>query len=294
MDPGTDDTAVVVRVTDAIQLAGDWALVLHSADIDNRVDIRDGALALLVTADEAARAVDALDAFDAESRPVVEAPVPDLGPSPLGFACAALLVIMFRLTGPGDARPASTWFDAGRGASTAIIDGEFWRTVTALTLHGDLMHLIGNVVASLLFVSAVGRWLGVGLGGALVLAAAAAANLLVAWSYGTGHVSIGASTATFAALGLLAGVQIVRRFGHAERRRRAWVPLVAGLCLVIMLGASERADIVAHLFGLAVGIVAGAGVAATGERAPGAVLQGVLAALTLAAIVGCWWLAFTH
>ena len=48
MDPGTDDTAVVVRVTDAIQRAGDWALVLHSAGIDHRVDIREGALALIV------------------------------------------------------------------------------------------------------------------------------------------------------------------------------------------------------------------------------------------------------
>jgi rhomboid protease GluP len=158
-------------------------------------------------------------------------------------------------------------------------------------LHGDLMHLVGNVVASLLFVSAVGRWLGVGLGGALILASAAAGNVLTAWSYGPGHVSIGASTATFGALGLLAGVQVVRRFGHAERRRRAWVPLVAGLCLVIMLGASERADIVAHLYGLVVGIVAGAAVAATGVRPPGRVVQGLLAVATLGVLAGSWWLA---
>jgi rhomboid protease GluP len=284
---------VAVRVTDAIQHAGDWALVLHSAGIDHRVDIRDGSLALIVAVDDASRALAALDAFDAESGPVVVAPVPDLGPSPLGVACAALLVIVFRVTGPGDARPASTWFDVGRAASTAIIDGEVWRTVTALTLHGDVMHLVGNVVASLLFVSAVGRWLGVGLGGALVLATGAVANLLVAWSYGPGHVSIGASTATFAALGLLAGVQIVRRFGHVERRRRAWVPLVAGLCLVIMLGASERADIVAHLFGLAAGVACGVAVAASGVRAPGRIVQALLATLTLVAILGCWWLALT-
>jgi membrane associated rhomboid family serine protease len=291
MDPGTGDSAVVVRVTDAIQPAGDWALVLHSAGIDHRVDIRDGALALIVTADDAPLALAALDAFDAESRPVIEVPVPDLGPSPLGFACAALLVIMFRLTGAGDARPPSAWFDVGRAASTAILDGETWRTVTALTLHGDLMHLVGNVVASLLFVSPVGRWLGVGLGGALVLTSAAIANFLAASTYGPGHVSIGASTATFAALGLLAGMQIVRRFGHGERRRRAWIPLVAGLCLVIMLGASERADIVAHLFGLAVGVVAGVGVAASGVRAPGRVVQGLLATMTLGVLIGCWWIA---
>jgi len=216
MEPEAPDASdVAVRATDNIPRAGDWALVLHSAGIDHRVDIRDGALALMVAAEDGPTALAALDAFDTESRPVIEAPMPDLGPSPLGFACAALLVIMFRLTGPGEARPPSTWFDVGSAASSAILDGEIWRSVTALMLHGDLMHLVGNVVASLLFVSAVGRWLGVGLGGALILASAAAGNILTAWSYGPGHVSIGASTATFAALGLLAGVQVVRRFGHA-------------------------------------------------------------------------------
>jgi membrane associated rhomboid family serine protease len=280
-----------VRTTSHIQQAGDWALVLHSADVDHRVEIRDGVLVLMVAAEHRERALDALDAFDAESRPVIEAPVPDLGPSPLGFATVAVLVIMFRLTGPGDAQPASAWFDVGRAASTAIIDGETWRIVTALTLHGDLMHLVGNVVASVLFVSAVGRWLGVGLGAVLVLASAAVANYFAARAYGPGHVSIGASTATFAALGLLAGLQIVRRFGQVARRRRAWVPLVAGLCLVIMLGASERADIVAHLFGLGVGVAAGVVVAASGIRPPGRVVQGLLAVLTLAVLIGCWWIA---
>jgi rhomboid protease GluP len=294
MDPEADDDAdVIVRGTGSIPRAGDWALVLHSADIDHRVEIRDGALALIVAAGDEAAAVAALDAFDAESRPVIEAPMPDLGPSPLGFACAVLLVMMFRITGPGHARPPSAWFDVGSAASSAILDGEIWRTVTALMLHGDLMHLVGNVVASLLFVSAVGRWLGVGLGGVLIVAAAAAGNLLTAWVYGPGHLSIGASTATFAALGLLAGVQVARRFGHVDRRRRAWVPLVAGLCLVIMLGASERADIVAHLFGLAIGIATGLAVAAAGLRPPGRILQALLAAITLSVLVACWWFALT-
>ena len=288
-----DAPDLAVRVTDSIPRAGDWALVLHSAAIDHRVDIRDGALAIVVRPADGPGALAALDAFDAESRPVSEAPVPDLGPSPLGLACAVLLVMMFRVTGAGDARPASTWFDVGSAASSAILDGDIWRTVTALMLHGDLMHLVGNVVAALLFVSAVGRWLGVGLGGALILACAAAGNFLTAWSYGPGHLSIGASTATFAALGLLAGVQVARRFEHVDRRRRAWVPLVAGLCLVIMLGASERADVVAHLFGLGTGIVAGASVAASGIRAPGLVVQSLLAVLTSGVLACSWWLAMT-
>jgi rhomboid protease GluP len=291
LDPASE---VDVRVTDSIPRAGDWTLVLLSAGIDHRIDIRDDALALVVASADGPDAIAALDAFDAESRPLIEAPVADLGPSPLGFAFAVLLVMMFRVTGAGDARPPSAWFEVGSAASAAILAGEVWRSVTALMLHGDLMHLVGNVVASLLFVSAVGRWLGVGLGGALILACAASGNILTAWAYGPGHLSIGASTATFAALGLLVGVQVARRFEHVSRRRRAWVPLAAGLCLVIMLGASERADLVAHLFGLATGIGAGAALSASGIRAPGLVLQSVLVALTLTVLAGSWWLGYAH
>ena len=42
--------------------------------------------------------------------------------------------------------------------------GAWWRAVTALTLHADVWHVVGNAVASLVFVSAIGRWLGSGLG----------------------------------------------------------------------------------------------------------------------------------
>lgn len=293
MGPEAAESAAV-RVTDSIPRAGDWALVLHSAGIDHRVDIRDGTLALVVASADGPAALAALDAYDIESRPTVEAPMPDLGPSPLGLACAVLLVFMFRVTGPGDARPPSAWFDAGSASSSAILDGQWWRIVTALLLHADLMHVVGNVVAAAIFVSAVGRWLGVGAGAALILACAAAGNALTAWAYGPGHLSIGASTATFAALGLLAGAQVARRSAHPGRRRRAWLPLAAGLGLVIMLGGSERADVVAHLFGLGAGIVAGAAVAATGVRPPGRALQSLLAVLTVAVLAGCWWLAVTH
>lgn len=293
MAPEVAETATV-RVTDSIPRAGDWALVLHSAGIDHHVDIRDGALALVVAWADGPAAVAALDAYDIESRPTVEAPIPDFGPSPLGLACAVLLVFMFRVTGPGDAQPPSTWFEVGRASSSAILDGEWWRTVTALLLHADLLHVVGNVVATVIFVSAVGRSLGAGAGAALILACAAAGNALTAWAYGPGHLSIGASTATFAALGLLAGAQVARRSKHPARRRRAWLPLAAGLGLVVMLGGSERADIVAHLFGLGTGIATGAAVAATGVRPPGRVLQSLLAALTLAVLAGCWWRAVTH
>src|SRR5437870_5413008 len=89
------------------------------------------------------------------------------------------------------------------------------------------------------------------------LAAFDGANLATAAVRRGRHLSVGASTATFAALGILAGLQVVRRFRHGARGRRAWLPLAAGLGLFAMLGVGEHADVLAHLFGLGVGAVVG-------------------------------------
>jgi membrane associated rhomboid family serine protease len=292
MDQEAGDVEQVVRATPSPTLAGDWALVLASAGIAHRLVERDGLFALLVAGRDAAAATEALAAFDAESAPVVEPPAPDLGPSALGVAVAGVLAAMFAVTGAWDVVTPSAWFEVGRASAEKMLHGQWWRAVTALTLHADLLHLAGNVVASLLFVSAVGRWLGAGLGGAVILAAATGANLLTALVHGSHHESVGASTATFAALGVLSGLQVVRRLRYGARGRRAWLPLAAGLGLFAMTGVGEHADVLAHLFGLGVGAAVGIGVAVAGVKAPGWMAQVVLGVGALGAIVGAWMVAF--
>lgn len=295
MDPDDDVVSgVEVRTTDSIARAGDWSLVLHSAAIPHRIEIREAAIVIVV--EEAARtaALASLEAFDLESLPVVRVPAPDLGPSPLGLALAVLIVALHVAVGTRRDGMGAVWFRAGSASAEAIVHGEWWRAVTALMLHADVLHLLGNVVGSLVFVSAVGRWLGVGLGGAVVLASAVTGNLLTAYVYRVRHVSVGASTATFAALGVVAGLQMVRRHRDRERGIRGypWLPLAAGLGLIVMIGSGERADLVAHLAGLGAGVVAGWLVAAIGVRVPGTVGQVGLAALTLGVIAASWLLAF--
>lgn len=292
MDREADPADPEVRATGSIDRAGDWSLVLHSAAIAHRLDIRDGQIVLSVAGDRQEAALAALDAFDAESMPVVEAPAPDLGPSPLGLTTALILIALHIAAGVRGPTESSVWFAAGSASAAAIVHGEYWRAITAMMLHADLLHLVGNVIAALVFISAVGRWLGAGLGGAVIVTSAAAANILTAWFYQARHVSIGASTATFAALGILSGLQMVRRYGHVERRARAWFPIAAALGLVVMLGSSERADLVAHVTGLGAGVISGVVVAAARPLAPARGVQTVLAALTLTALVGAWYVAF--
>lgn len=294
MDLGPDDGLTAeVRTTPHANRASDWTLVLHALDIDHRVDVRDGIVAIVVAPGDRARAMEALAAFDLENLPVVEHPAPDLGPSRLGLSFALLLTWVFVVAGPRDVPAPSRWFDVGTASASRILAGEWWRTVTAITLHGDVLHLAGNVLAALLFVSAVGRWLGSGVGGASILASAAIGNAVTAWAYGARHDSVGASTATFAALGVLAGLQMVRRWRHVARRRRlAWVPLGAGLGLVVLLGMSERADVVAHLASLLAGVAVGLIVGLSGLRAPRPFVQVAWSAATCAAIVVAWTAAF--
>ena len=286
----------VLRTTASPTQAGDWELVLKAASISYRVDEREGHFAIVVADADAAVATEALAGFDEEGAPEQQPPAPDQGWSPLGVLVAIGLTAMLLVTGTRER--GSIWFAAGSASAQLITQGQWWRAVTALTLHADLLHLAGNVVASLVFMSAVGRWLGTGLAGLLILLSAAAGNLLTAARHQTNHDSVGASTATFAALGLIAGLQVARRLRLRTRPGYAWVPIGAGLALFAMLGVAAGSDYYAHLFGLGCGLLFGVGWAVAqlkrGWRAPGLAVQALLGVLSLAVIAGCWLLAFRH
>lgn len=282
----------VLRATASPTVASDWSLVLASADIAHRVVEGGGAFSLVVGTADASAASEALAAYDVESVPAVVPPAPDLGPSALGVLSGAALLAMFIVTGPRDVPAPTAWFDVGSASAEAIVHGQWWRAITALTLHADVMHLAGNVIACLIFVSAVGRWLGPGLGAALIVGCASVANGLTALWHRREFVSVGASTATFVAIGLVAGLQLVRRWRYDVRRRYAWLPLGAALGLFAMLGVGEHADVGAHLFGLSVGAAAGTAFAGTGRRAPARLGQALLIVLVSAVLVGAWSLAF--
>jgi membrane associated rhomboid family serine protease len=281
-----------LRTTPSPTQAGDWGLVLAAAGIAYRLDERDGCFAIVVDPADAATAESALAGFEAEGAPEAPPPAPDVGPSVLGPVVAAGLGAMFLVSGPWTG--GSRWFEHGAASAERIAAGEWWRAITALTLHADVLHLLGNLVATLIFVSAVARWLGGGLAAALILFTAGLANLLTAAVHRGAFVSVGASTATFAALGLVAGLQVSRRLRVRTRRGYAWVPLGAGLGIYAMLGVGSGADLYAHLFGLGLGALAGLVVALANVRAPRLPGQIALGIGSAAAVVGAWAIALIH
>jgi len=208
-----------------------------------------------------------------------------------GAALGLLLLLCYSIAAQW--LPKLAWLVRVAADAERIVHGELWRTVTALTLHADIAHVLSNAVAGGLFFTAVASLEGVGFGGALVLLAGAGGNLANAFLHGSAHVSDGASTAVFGAVGLLGSVGMTRRRRSRFSRWRAWLPIGAAFALLGMLVSSgQRVDIWAHFFGLLVGPVPGLLVGLASPRSPGLHSQWVCGAAAVAVIIYCWTVAF--
>ena len=153
---------------------------------------------------------------------------------------------------------------SGQADAVAIVDGEqWWRAVTALTLHADVVHLVSNLISGMGFAFFVCRFFGAAAGWLLVLLSGVAGNVLNAVVYyPEPHYSIGASTAVFGALGLLTGVGLWAAVSAPDRRLslpRWLVPLFGGLTLLGLFGVGEGdVDVAAHISGFLCGVILGA------------------------------------
>jgi len=138
-----------------------------------------------------------------------------------------------------------------------ILNGEIYRTVTALMLHSNYPHLAGNMVGIAVFGTAVCNITGAGVGWLMILLTGILGNLANAALFRYGHISIGASTSVFGAVGILSAYQLSRKIRIAGQRMKAWLPLAGGLALLGLLGSSKQSDLTAHLFGFIAGILLG-------------------------------------
>jgi membrane associated rhomboid family serine protease len=276
----------VIRSTERTSQAEEWALVLASAGIPHRVEALGEGWTVSVPDEEVARACAALEAFEADETSRVRIGTPADRPLPwaLGVVAGALLLAGFAVTGTPVA--GSRWFERG-AAIAGLMDAEPWRAVTALTLHLDVAHVAGNAVAIAVLLPATAQRLGAGVGLFLMLLGGAAGNVLAALAHVPGHAAVGASTATFAAIGALGALRLLPGSAEARTRWKAWTVPAASLVLLAMLGAGRGADVLAHVTGFLSGAALGLVVAVV--RPPlGPGVQWALGVLTIAIIAVCW------
>lgn len=139
---------------------------------------------------------------------------------------------------------------------------QWWRPFTALFLHADIGHLMGNLFTALLFTPFVSRQFGAWRAWVWILLCGALGNALNAQlTYPQSFSSIGASTAVFAALGLLtaSGVIDLWRLRPRPSVTRLGTPLSAGVALLGLIGNSPDplTDVSGHVCGFLIGLVVG-------------------------------------
>ena len=183
-------------------------------------------------------------------------------------------------------------YELGAAHAGSIMSGQWWQCVTALTLHSGPVHLISNLAIGGTFIFLLCRELGSGLAWSLLLASGALGNLINAWVQSPVHRSVGASTAVFGAVGILAAISMMRY--RQQQQRRWFIAVAAGLALLAILGTEgKQTDLGAHLFGFVAGVLSGmAAEFVVGKYGrPGVVLNSLLAFMSVALVVTAWWAA---
>jgi len=319
--PGTSGIAVVweqdvlpaaMNAADCLRLGKDdvriWSLVLLARRVPHRLERGAGPPRLIVPLRHTQRAVREIASYEHENRQEGR-PLPEpvfrenSSQTLLVLVCLALFYAIssthWQLFGFWPADPVD-WI--GRGSANAyaiLIRGEWWRCLTALTLHADIAHLAANLVVGAFVFVPLMRELGSGTGWALTLCAGAAGNFINSQAFGARHDSLGASTAVFGAIGILGAVRGLRE--HGLSLRRAAVPIAGAAGLLAFLGAGEslhggRVDVGAHFFGFFAGVGLGAciGLYYTRCGRPPVFAERLLAAGALAAPVVAWCLALSY
>ena len=186
----------------------------------------------------------------------------------------------------------ANWFAAGRVDGTLIRDGEWWRTITALTLHSGVRHLLGNLVFGVFFGIFAGRLLGSGVAWLTIVVAGALGNTANTLLLESTHRSVGASTAVFATLGLLAGYVWRGQLMAQDRWSTRFGPVVGGLALLMFTGTGDdNTDIGAHLMGFVCGFAAGMLLTVLGRNPAPAHVQRTSGLLAIGVIAMAWLLA---
>lgn len=290
----SDDLRVVFESRDRSACA-DRALVLAAAGIPHQVLHEPGSSLIVVPAEHSAIAVREIRLYDEANPPAmrrqrVSIRYQDAAPGIIGYVVVVCGVAWLA----GESAFGQDWFGAGRIDGELVRAGEWWRTVTALTLHSGLPHLAGNIVFGALFGLFAGRLLGSGVAWSTIVTTGALGNLLNTLLLESTHRSIGASTAVFAALGLVTGYVWRARLMSQERWVYRFGPIVGGLALLMYTGTGSgdgTTDVGAHLCGFVCGLIGGGLLTMPGNRLFERRWQAAGGAFALLLVTAAWIVA---
>lgn len=269
------------------QKAMDWSLVLASQGIPHFIVSPDetGQWSLRVSPDDVSRASKSIRQYEAENRtrpwqqPYLE------GRIVFDWVALVWVAALILIHGLSESHPLLKKSGVMHGID--VSHGEWWRLVTATTLHADAGHLASNLSIGFVLLGLVmGRW-GTATGMLVAILAGVGGNI-GNWILQPNQLSLGASGAVMGCIGLLA-VQPLR---SDHSRSRLWPGLLAGIggaaMLFMLLGLDPHTDVLGHAGGFVSGLLL-AIVLRTFPRLNHGRRSGVIAALILAGLVlGAW------
>ena len=233
----------------------DESLVLLSQGISHRLEHSpDGPFQIFVELDDQKRARFQIRLYHRENPPrEVNAPLPlkaSLQPIWVLLVPAAVTLVQFSGIIPGIE-------SEGLSDANKVMNGQWWRCITALTLHGDSRHLGGNLLTGYLVLSMMSYRISLAKVVPFLAVSSALANFCVAATVQTDFRSLGFSTFVFAAIGALSVMEfrLMPKESHGLLRRFA--PLCGAASLATFVGLGEHADILAHLYGFIAGLLCG-------------------------------------
>jgi len=188
------------------------------------------------------------------------------------IAIAAVCVAVHWHVHGGEApTPRSAMLAAGAVAPWLVREGEWWRLGSAVFLHFDLKHLLGNISALLFLGPPLASQIGHARTIVLFVAAGVAGNLTSQLIGNEAAIKAGASGGVCGLLGALAGVALatMATASDARERRPAWQTLGALVALFGMIvGFEPGRDHYAHVGGLVTGILLGRAFGVGAGRSP--------------------------
>lgn len=201
--------------------------------------------------------------------------------TPITWVLIAINVIVF-LAGEADAELGNRIFREGAQQHFLIEQGEWWRVLSAMFLHGGIMHLLFNMWALWLFGPTLERRFGSTPFAAMYVAAGIGGGALYHIGGRTAF-AVGASGAIFGLFGALIAATYRQRHTVMGRAVFSQLVLLLAINLVIPFVVPNVAW-EAHLGGLAAGLV----IAEAWDRLPrqrsGAAMQRVAVAVGMALV----------
>ena len=232
----------------------DDSLVLLSQGISHRlIRTEEGPFQIFILPEHEERARLQLALYRKENPPKEENP-----PLPLSFSLQPLWVLLApTIVTLIDFTDKVNFHTRGISDASKVLKGEWFRSFTAQTLHGDVRHLASNLLCGYIVMNMITFRIPLLRLAPFIAIASAIANLCVSFTVQTSFRSLGFSTFVFAAIGCLSVIEFRLMPKETHGLLRRFAPLCGAASLAVFLGLGENADILGHAYGFIAGLFCG-------------------------------------